>query len=420
MLSFGSRGGNWRGRNTGRGRGVSRATTVPTPAPPLGDILASIQYDDLEEANDENDGAARITGGRYLTSYNWLDKSSRQIIVPGEPPAWTPLSYPTKLREDSGQYYRDSNAARYPTYPLEPMIRAILTDRPDFSLANLDIVGCGSTMGNLLRFVRGQDKPFRMIVELVGQTVFLLRRENSPTERIPDVRGYGHAFPEAYTTWNARVKGSESHQRLINYDFAGINCLIRFEADGYLPKLVPGLKTMENQDPETEKEQDEGLLASLKGTVISSCYPVDAADGSSELVITKGGQHIPQSAVFDLKTRSIKKIDIDTLGDELARLWIAQIPNFVLAYHKFGTFEDIRVQDVREKIKDWENSHQVELVKFANLLDMIISFVRSTESGKIEIEHEEGVQTLNLRAQGGVVNDVLPATVRDKWDHESD
>jgi hypothetical protein len=33
-----------------------------------------------------------------------------------------------KLREDSDQYYRDPNAARYPTYPLEPMIRAILTD----------------------------------------------------------------------------------------------------------------------------------------------------------------------------------------------------------------------------------------------------------------------------------------------------
>jgi DNA-directed RNA polymerase subunit H (RpoH/RPB5) len=37
---------------------------------------------------------------------------------------------------------------------------------------------------------------FRMIVELVGQTVFLVRRENSPTERIPNVRGYGHTFPE--------------------------------------------------------------------------------------------------------------------------------------------------------------------------------------------------------------------------------
>ncbi|CAP79816.1 Pc12g01890 [Penicillium rubens Wisconsin 54-1255] len=399
---------------------MSRTNTVPTPAPPLGDILATIQRNDLEGAADEKDSAAHITGSQYLTSYNWLDKSSHQIIVPGEPPAWTPLSRPTKLREDSDQYYRDPNAARYPTYPLEPMIRAILTDKPDFSLADLDIVGCGSTMGNLLRFARGQNHPFRMIVELVGQTVFLVRRENSPTERIPNVRGYGHTFPEAYTTWSARVKGSESHQRMINYNFAGINCLVRFQADGYLPDMAPGLKTMENSDPETKKEQEESLLASLEGTAIASRHPIAVADMLNELEITKGGQHIPQSAVFDLKTRSIKRMDVDTLGDELARLWIGQIPNFVLAYHKYGTFEDIRVQDVREKIKQWESSHQVELVKFANLLHMIISFVRSTESGRIEIEHEEGVQTLNLRAQAGVLNNVLPVTVRDKWDHESD
>jgi hypothetical protein len=36
-------------------------------------------------------------------------------------------------------------------------------------------------------------------------------------------------------------------------------------------------------------------------------------------------------SVFDLKTRSIKRMDVDTLGDELARLWIGQIPNFVLS-----------------------------------------------------------------------------------------
>jgi hypothetical protein len=97
------------------------------------------------------------------------------------------------------------------------------------------------------------------------------------------------------------ISGSGSYPRLIEYDFTDINCLVQFEADGYLPNSVPGLKTMENHDPETENEQVEGLLTSLKG-MIASC------------------QHIPQSAVFGPKARSSKRIPVDNLGDELAWL----------------------------------------------------------------------------------------------------
>lgn len=97
-----------------------------------------------------------------------------------------------------------------------PAIEAILKQNPDFDTKGIDIVGCGSTLGNLLRFARNIDKKFRMIVECVGSTVFFIRRENSPTQTIPDVRGYGHTFPEAYTTWDAAVRGSETHQRVID------------------------------------------------------------------------------------------------------------------------------------------------------------------------------------------------------------
>jgi hypothetical protein len=37
---------------------------------------------------------------------------------------------------------------------MEPMVQAILASKPDFSLQSADIVACGSTLGNLLRFVR--------------------------------------------------------------------------------------------------------------------------------------------------------------------------------------------------------------------------------------------------------------------------
>jgi len=93
----------------------------------------------------------------------------------------------------------------------------IFEARPDFNAQEVDVFGCGSTFGNLLRFARNveTEKPFRFLVEVVGKTVFLIRRENSPKEVIADIRGYGHSFPEANTTWDADLQSSDTHQRII-------------------------------------------------------------------------------------------------------------------------------------------------------------------------------------------------------------
>ena len=82
-----------------------------------------------------------------------------------------------------------------------PVVQSVLHLYPDFPTGSTDIVACGSTLGNLLRFVRGQDKPFRFLAQVIGNTVFFLRKENDPRELIPDVRGYGHSSPEANMTW---------------------------------------------------------------------------------------------------------------------------------------------------------------------------------------------------------------------------
>lgn len=331
---------------------------------------------------------------------------------------WTPLSKATQLQQDAGEYYRDSNSARHPSYPLEPVIQAILSENPDFSLKDVDIIACGSTLGNLLRFVRHDQGSFRMLVEVVGNTVFFSRRLTSPTEKIPEVFGYGHSFPEAYTTWSKNVRGCQSHQRVMNYQLAGMNCLVRFEADGYLPDLVP-------QDLETERNSTseagdtaEDLLSSMQSTTIGGFKPSTADEDvkPQRIEVVKKGRHIPQDGIFDLKTRSVKKIDLDILSTEIPRLWIRQIPNFVVAYHVRGKFNDIRVQDVREDLRTWEESQKPALIRFAGLLQMVVAFARSAENGRIEIEHEEDTNVLNLREQAGGVNGVLPPILMSNWD----
>ncbi|KAJ5114223.1 hypothetical protein N7456_002757 [Penicillium angulare] len=406
-------GRNWRG-------GRSGSSSVPlSPPPPLGEVLATINHDDIEDSIPQPNQPAQITNTQYLTSYNWISgEDGPEIIVPGEPPEWTPLSKPIQLRGDSGVYFRDLNQARNPTYPLEPMVQAILIDKPEFCVDDLDIVACGSTLGNLLRFVRGNAPTFRMLAEVVGNTVFFIRRQNSPKETIPDIRGFGHAFPEAYTTWGKDVGRSESHQRLITFEFASLNCIVRFESDGYLPDLLPDdLKTHKVSIPSTGDSEPENLLSSLRSATISTIPSSEMAQDFKALQASRRGRHIPQCAVFDLKTRSARKADVDTLSDEMARLWIRQIPNFVLAYHNSGRFNDIRVQDVRDKIKEWEEIEQPVLQRLAALLQMVISFARSAEDSKIELEHDENEAqgVLSLREPGGDVGSVLPPALAENF-----
>ena len=88
-----------------------------------------------------------------------------------------------------------------------------------------------------------------------------------------------------------------------------------------------------------------------------------------------GGEIVPQSAIFDLQTRTSKKEYQDVLNGELPRLWLAQIPNFVIGFQKNGVFDDVRVEDVREEVRKWEKEQEI------NLLKMLIAFAQGVPLG---------------------------------------
>jgi len=290
----------------------------------------------------------------------WWRESSL-IPAKGKPPTWTPQKDISTPKEDSGDYFRDPNAARFPTYPMEPVVRSIFETNPNFRCLDINLFACGSTLGNLLRFVRkiDVDKPFRFLVEVVGDTVFFIRRESSPDELIRDVRGYGHAFPEANTTWDPDMRGSESHQRIVRYSFGGLDCLIRFEGDGYLENKVPEQKRVSPNQAKAAIDEDS-LISALSGNIIST----QMNSQMKTLTVTKGSQSVPQSAIFDIKTRAAWKKE-GTLSEQLPRLWLRQIPYFILACHKRGVFApaDIEVKDIRPDVAAWERENEPALSK---------------------------------------------------------
>ena len=446
-MSAGS--GRWRGSSSAQGRNSSlpfrggRRGSYPSqrrtqmisqiaarpPSPPLGQVLATLSDVDLANPSDLYEYPAKISSCKDVASYNWLNEQEPTILVPGlqslfpvlqrneadshkgKPPAWAPPATTTKLKEDDGNYFRDPNAARYSAHPIEPAVQAILASQPDFPTRSIDIFACSSTLGNLLRFVRKVDKSFRILVEAIGDTVFFVRRENSPTELIPGVTGFGHTFPEAYTTWEAEVKRSVSHQRIIRYELGGLDCIVRFAADGYHKDLVSqGSEVGQRLEPVKADTFKDVLSSTLFNSAIDDYPPAH----DKPLNVIHGGQKIPQAAVFDLKTRSIRKKDQDTLGEELPRLWVAQLSNFVLAYHTSGIFEEIQKRNVYHEVEDWECENEDTIRRFTVLLRKIVEFARSTVDRKIEVRSSE-VNVLELREQTEDVRQTLPAVVEARW-----
>ncbi|KAL8294631.1 hypothetical protein RB597_007751 [Gaeumannomyces tritici] len=434
--------GSWSSRDSHRssltsyrGRGGWRQPQVvePTTPPPLGEMIEQLNASDLVSdmtPNSADKNNAKITNGVLVASFNWRDGKKPTIVVPGRPPRWTPLSEPREIPDDNGNMgsrnslstrkaFRDENSGRFPRHPIEPAIVAALEIDPSLPSGDNrpDMVACGSTLGSLLRFVSGNDKPFRMLVEAVGDTVFLVRRENSPTELIPNIQGFGHSFPEHYTTWDQDVKGSMSHQRVMRYRFGGLQLLVRFEGDGYMAQAgssgnSQSVKKEELSEKASPSSVDD-LLASLEQTAVSQAE----TSTDAELQIQRAGELTDQSLVFDLKTRSIKKVDMDILGEELPRLWIRQMSKFIVAYHARGVFNKIDIISVEDKVKKWEAENNDKLTKLAALIHRIRSLAvkrQKNGDGKFEVCYSGGA--LEFRKQLPGAGDVLSSKIRAAWE----
>lgn len=303
------------------------------------------------------------------------------------------------------------NAASWPRFPVEPAIRAVFTVRPDFEGNDIDVVACGNTMGNLLRFAKSKEMSFEFNVEVIGKTVFLVRMGNPPQELIPDVRGYGHTFPEAYTSWDKDLQGSVSHQRVIKYRFGEIKCMLRFESDGYLNEKAGSGGNSSAQAkslPSSAETEISSLLLKTKSTFVSEEIPAPMA----HLTVELSGRNVPQNAIFDLKTRSAhKEIDMEEI---YPRLWISQIPNFIIAYHNAGDFKDIQCQDVQDELKSWETNNGQHLRILYKILHQLISVVKQAKGHQIGVRRTER-GPLEIRKLPKGCWSALPNDLKSKW-----
>ncbi|KAI0387533.1 hypothetical protein F5Y04DRAFT_6611 [Hypomontagnella monticulosa] len=392
--------GPWRGRSRGlpfnsRGRGATwnkgkePASKETVDDSPRGRLVTEITLDNASSYGDQAENA-KISDCRYAASYSLVDSNSPKIIIPGQPAAWKPPQLPCQLEGDHGDYLRDQNGARFKDHPMQPSVQSLFAMNKEFDPSSVDIMGCASSLGDILRFVRSVESTFRFDVEMVGNTLFLVR--NCRDQLIPDVRGYGHSFLDAFTSYDAEVEETKSHQRIISYSFGSLECLVRFECDGYLADGKGGATAMtskpENLTP-PESPIDGSITAKLAGVTVS------------------------QQSVLEIKTRSLGRGLID-MNEHLPRLWLRQIPNFITAYHERGNFADVQEKAVHRDMIKWEIEHESELRRFASVLRQLIVEVKRASHLKLEL-CRTGLGPLELREQCGNPREVLPSDWKDRW-----
>ncbi|OBT68860.1 hypothetical protein VE03_02065 [Pseudogymnoascus sp. 23342-1-I1] len=390
--------GSWRGGASLGGRGWYPKPLETAPLELKGPTIDSV---DIKTLLIEED-APEIANVEYIASYNWLDSAKPTVLVPGSPPAWTPPVEDFQLNQDKGDVFRDINAAHYPSYPIEPALRSIIALQPDFDLHSVDLVGCGSTIGNLLRFAGSQARPFRFDVDVVRDAIFFVRRENSPTELIKDVRGYGHTFPEGYTTWDSDSRRSVSHQRIIRYEFGGLQFLVRTETDGYLRD--------EGEETISSSESQIPLEDSIGNVSMSSSPP----SVTQKLQLKMQGRKVSQAQIFDIKTRAQQ--NIFNMEEILPRLWLNQTSKFLLAYHSRGLFNKPKVEDVQELVISWQKDNSALLGRFHAVLRRIVDVVRDSDEQQLEVSWD-GRGPLLITKQVGKGRRALPSNLCNLWDN---
>ena len=184
------------------------------------------------------------------------------------------------------------------------MFCAIYEKHPELDLRDVDVVICRNTMAKLYEFVTTKTENFEIDVEIMGDTALFVRKQPEATEFVNDVHRFELAFPEEYTIWGSAVKGSVSHGRVAEHEFAGLKYLLRFESDGYLAE-----KAKHVEKPASQKQ---GGIADIADTTTLVNFNEACTVGEKQLVtdhglvIRSGGSDISQEAVVEITTRAAR------------------------------------------------------------------------------------------------------------------
>lgn len=233
-----------------------------------------------------------------------MDSNAPKIIVPGTaqiylccrenyltrfieiPASWTPPVLPVQLTSDQGECLRDENGVRFQDHYMLPAVKSIFVINESFDRSAIDIMGCASSIANLLRFAPSVEATFRFVVEVIGNTLFLIQMRRCRASEDTDI-------PSSTRSLLTRTKYVRpSHINVSsNIKLRGLNCFVHLSVMAMTPPQARARITSQ----------------STKQTCQSSLHR--AAQWT--LPIGFAGVLVAQESIIDVNTGARNRGDID-------------------------------------------------------------------------------------------------------------
>lgn len=251
---------------------------------------------------------------------------------------------------------------------------------PTFDMKPVGLVTDRNSLRKLFQFVSSKvDRSWRIDVDIIEDTLFFSRWEESKVQIITGSfqSGYGHEFEKAYLNYELSLQESSGHHRIIAYNLGGIDCMIRYEADGHIGEAV-----------EAETATDNKTTLDVLGKALSDLRVQDSANATThsavprptEVKVNPRGRLIDHQAILELKSRSGS---MNSLQPYIPQLWISQTRHLFVAHHKEGLIkQEPRRVNMDEHFPAWEDKNQEHLKSLVSLIEKIKEIAKRTKDGK--------------------------------------
>lgn len=292
-----------------------------------------------------------ISGSQCLGSYSWTNRPTPTIIVPGSPAQWLDRQT-VRVNPDTGTNIIDHNGHHLGEAPMVPIFAAVDAneDADTFDWSEVDIVTDRNALRHLFRWASGNtSKNFRIDLQLVGKKTLLLSRwEKQTSDEYPGYTYGSNYFSRATKKPNAEAV---AHHRIVNYDWNGLNMVVRSTVDAFLPS---------DNDSKSEEDLDDVINAiSSLNVARDKKEQVTDVEGTA-LKVIHSGELVPQESIVEVATISIYRESQLNWDEKGPQLYLSQIPHFYVGLHERGSFTEVRKHkfdyttlqsDIKENLK---------------------------------------------------------------------
>ncbi|KAI4630888.1 hypothetical protein J4E83_002412 [Alternaria metachromatica] len=325
-----------------------------------------IIFNMMAKAIPESPNHVSDKGYELLCSYSFKSYTDTPTIyVPGTPPMFTKPPVPLKLEPDTGRYYIDQHVAKVPRSQFEPLFQALTVMKPSKRFDDVDVLVARGSMTALITYVKNVScQPFALTLHVVGNTLIVGRRLRSGMAGSTN-GSYGRNFEAAWTTQlEPDLQDAEGHHHTIQYDFGGLNIVVRAETDAYMP------------DEQPSRNEIEEMLAKSTSypepEIANTTIRLESSDSTTVLL---AGKSISHSKTMELKSNNQSK--------PLDQIWVGRTSRWSLGTNKDGVFSSTEKiftpEEMRKNYED-DSKRQAALRKLVWLLGELKTTVKENTS----------------------------------------